>query len=64
MSGWVDVGVLGKVGKYAAQIEVREYERVGREEVEVGIEFSKEVLKAVYQYSALLNRLRALKRTT
>jgi hypothetical protein len=31
---------------------------------EVGIEFAKEVLKAVYQYSDLLNRLRALKATT
>jgi len=30
--------------------------------VEVGIEFAKEVLKAVYQYSALLTRLRALKK--
>jgi hypothetical protein len=28
----------------------------------VGIEFTKEVLKAVYQYSALLGRLRALKK--
>jgi hypothetical protein len=35
---------------------------VGKEEVEVGIEFAKEVLKAVYQYSALLSKLRALKK--
>jgi hypothetical protein len=28
----------------------------------IGIEFAKEVLKAVYQYSALLNRLRVARR--
>jgi len=53
---------LRLLGNDAAHIESREYEKVGREEVEVGIEFAKEVLKAVYQYSTLLNRLRALKK--
>jgi len=54
---------LRLLGNDAAHIESREYAKVGQEEVEVGIEFAKEVLKAVYQYSALLNRLRALKKT-
>lgn len=54
---------LRLLGNDAAHIESQEYEKVGKEEVEVGIEFTKEVLKAVYQYSALLNRLRALKKT-
>jgi len=54
---------LRLLGNDAAHIESREYDKVGQEEVEVGIEFAKEVLKAVYQYSALLNRLRALKKT-
>jgi hypothetical protein len=36
-------------------------EQIGKEEVEVGIEFAKEVLKADYQYGELLARLRALK---
>jgi hypothetical protein len=53
---------LRLLGNDAAHIESREYERVGQEEVEIGIEFTKEVLKAVYQYSALLSRLRALKK--
>jgi hypothetical protein len=53
---------LRLLGNDAAHIESREYEKVGQEEVEVGIEFAKEVLKAVYQYSALLNRLRAMKK--
>ena len=52
---------LRLLGNDAAHIESTEYEKVGQEEVEVGIEFTKEVLKSVYQYSALLNRLRALK---
>jgi Domain of unknown function (DUF4145) len=54
---------LRLLGNDAAHIESEEYNKVGQEEVEIGIEFAKEVLKAVYQYSALLNRLRALKKT-
>ncbi len=53
---------LRLLGNDAAHIESKEYDKVGQEEVEVGIEFTKEVLKAVYQYSALLTRLRALKK--
>jgi hypothetical protein len=52
---------LRLLGNDAAHIESNVYDRIGREEVEVGIEFTKEVLKAVYQYSALLARLRGLK---
>jgi len=54
---------LRLLGNEAAHIESREYDQVGKEEVEIGIEFTKEVLKATYQYSALLNRLRGLKKT-
>src|SRR3989442_4045054 len=52
---------LRLLGNDAAHIESREYEQIGHEEVEVGIEFAKELLKAVYQMSALLERLRGLK---
>lgn len=52
---------LRLLGNDAAHIESREYAKVGKEEVEIGIEFAKEVLKATYQYSDLLSRLRALK---
>src|SRR5207245_124964 len=55
---------LRLLGNDAAHIESREYDKVGKEEVEIGLELAKEVLKAVYQYSALLNRLRALKKNT
>ena len=54
---------LRLLGNDAAHIESQEYNSVGKEEVEVAIEFAKEVLKAVYQYSTLLARLRALKKT-
>jgi hypothetical protein len=52
---------LRLLGNDAAHIESTVFNGIGREEVEVGIEFTKEVLKAVYQYSDLLARLRALK---
>src|ERR1700722_18059285 len=45
---------LRLIGNDAAHIESKEYEQIGKEEVEIGIEFTKEVLKATYQYSALL----------
>jgi hypothetical protein len=38
------------------------YAKVEQEEVDVAIEFTKEVLKAVYQYSALVEKLRKLKK--
>src|SRR5260370_23053412 len=54
---------LRLLGNDAAHIESQEFTKVGKAEVDIGIEFAKEALKAVYQYSALLTRLRALTRT-
>lgn len=53
---------LRLLGNDAAHLESQAYNQVGKEEVEVAIEFTKEVLKAIYQYTALLSRLRGLKR--
>jgi hypothetical protein len=53
---------LRLLGNDAAHIESQEFNNIGREEIEIGIEFSKEVLKAVYQYTTLLERLRSLKK--
>ncbi len=53
---------LRLLGNDAAHLESREYDQIGKEEVEIGIEFTKEVLKATYQYPALLTRLRGLKK--
>jgi Domain of unknown function (DUF4145) len=52
---------LRLLGNDATHVESRVFEEVGQEEVEIGIEFSKEVLKAVYQHASLVERLRSLK---
>jgi hypothetical protein len=54
---------LRLLGNDAAHIESQEYNQVGKEEAAVGIEFTKEVLKATFQYSTLLARLRGLKKS-
>ncbi len=51
---------LRLLGNDAAHIESSVYDQVGREEVEIAIEVTKEVLKGVYQMSALVKRLRGL----
>lgn len=53
---------LRLLGNDAAHIESQEFNEVGQEEVEVGIEITKEVLKAVYQYTSLINRLQKMKK--
>jgi hypothetical protein len=55
---------LRLLGNDAAHIESQEFTTVGEEEVEIGIEFAKEVLKATFQYSKLLKKLRALKKSS
>jgi uncharacterized protein DUF4145 len=54
---------LRLLGNDAAHIEAKTFEQVGEEEAEVSLEFTKEILKAVYQYGHLLDRLRSLKKT-
>ena len=53
---------LRLLGNDAAHVESLDYDNIGQLEVETGIEFTKEVLKAVYQYKGLLNRLQKLKK--
>lgn len=53
---------LRLLGNDAAHIESKDYDNIGQEEVELAIEFTKEVLKALYQYADLRIRLQALKR--
>jgi Domain of unknown function (DUF4145) len=50
------------LGNDAAHFEARVYDAIDRGEVETAIDFAKEILKATYQYTALLEKLRALKR--
>ena len=52
---------LRLLGNDAAHLTAKTFAEVSQEEVEVAIEFTKEVLKAIYQYSNLLERLQSLK---
>ncbi len=51
---------LRLLGNDAAHVDARVFSEIGQTELEVAIDFTKEVLKAVYQYESLLNRLQAL----
>jgi hypothetical protein len=50
------------LGNDAAHIEAKEYENISNEELSVAIEFTKEILKGIYQYSSLLSKMRSLKK--
>lgn len=54
---------LRLLGNDAAHVEAKDYDELGTEEVEIAIELTKELLKAVYQYTSLVARLQALKAT-
>ncbi len=53
---------LRLLGNDAAHIKAETYDEVGEAEVELALDVAKEVLKAVYQYRGLVDRLNALKR--
>ncbi len=53
---------LRLLGNDAAHIEAKEYAQVGKEEVELAIDVTKEVLKSVYQLDSLVSRLEKLKK--
>lgn len=55
---------LRLLGNDAAHVESKVFEEVGQAEIEVAIEVAKEVMKAVYQYDALVGRLQGLKKRT
>jgi hypothetical protein len=50
------------LGNDAAHVESRDFENVGRDEVEAAIDLTKELLKAIFQYKRLADRLAKLKR--
>lgn len=53
---------LKLLGNDAAHIEFNTFNEIGKIEIEISIEFTKEILKAVYQYESLLDKLKSLKR--
>jgi uncharacterized protein DUF4145 len=50
------------LGNDAAHVEAKAYDAIGPNEATLAIELAKELLKAVYQYSALVTKLKALKK--
>jgi len=54
---------LRLLGNDAAHIEAQVFKQIGARELEVAIRFTKEILKATYQYTTLLNELRALRQS-
>lgn len=52
---------LRLLGNDAAHIQAQAFGQISEQEVDVAIEFTKEILKALYQYSSLLDKLRSLK---
>jgi len=53
---------LRLLGNDAAHIESKEYEKIGKDEVVVAIELTKEILKSVYQMDSLISKLKKLKK--
>ncbi len=53
---------LRLLGNDAAHISAKNYDTIGTNEAELAIELAKELLKAVYQYASLVDRLKALKK--
>ncbi len=53
---------LRLLGNDAAHIEAKAYDKIGSDEASLAIEMAKELLKAVYQYASLVDKLRALKK--
>ncbi len=53
---------LRLLGNDAAHIDARTYDQVGRDEIKLALDLAKEIMKATYQYAALLGRLQDLQR--
>lgn len=54
---------LRLLGNDAAHIESKQYDQIGKDEVDIAIELTKEILKSVYQMETLVARLKSLKKS-
>lgn len=54
--------VLKLLGNDAAHIESRTFDQIDRQEVEVAMELTREVIRVLYKHQALVNQLNSLKR--
>jgi hypothetical protein len=50
------------LGNDAAHVNSKDYQDIGHDEVEAGIELTKEILKSLYQYESLVNKLKKLRK--
>src|SRR5260370_38513246 len=53
---------LRLLGNDAAHVKAKNYDAIGKDEASLAIELAKELLKAFYQYTSLVDRLKALKK--
>ncbi len=53
---------LRLLGNDATHVESKDYETVGKDEVDIAIEITKEILKGVYQMDTLVAKLKKLKK--
>jgi len=53
---------LRLLGNDAAHVEAKDYEEIGKEEVNIAIKVTKEILKACYQHKNLIEELDSLKK--
>jgi len=52
---------LRLLGNDAAHVELKDFDAVDKEKVEIALDIGKEILKATYQYKTIMGRLNALK---
>lgn len=53
---------LRLLGNDAAHVRAKDYDRIEKTEATIAVELAKELLKSVYQYAALVEKLKALKK--
>ena len=51
------------LGNNAAHVESTDYDNIGQEELDISLEFTRELLKATYQYKSILAKLKGMKKT-
>ena len=50
------------LGNDAAHVKLKDFDKIGRDELEVAIDLTKEILKGIYQMDSIVGRLEKLKR--
>lgn len=54
---------LRLLGNDAAHLEAQTYNQISNDELDISIEFTQEIIKAIYQYQNLVARIRSLQQT-